>query len=281
MKVLGVHVLCLMVAFVVLSVPEPSEGSRPTPIWEYVKSCMINVTEDLGEGKKRARSYCCEGWRSMVTSSGQLRACTEYVGEDNVTNSSSGLSTLAEWKKVAEEVNEIHEHLLPMLSSGQSLGAIQEEIKKNQEAVLYLEGKVNQSEARVKELDTVLQQVLVKTGYIIDPVESPCSKATCTNHPGAVCMVVSKCRRDYPVFWDPTTFTPIDDCETAEGQCPPETVECDLSLCDGLSCPSLKNASCIVEQDCCFIMWQTSEGELVECPDGGLVGEGRVKRSAC
>lgn len=279
MKVLVVHVLCLLVAFVVLSVPELSEGSsRPTPNWEYVKSCMINVTEDLGNGRKRERSYCCEGWRSMVTSSGQLRACTEYVGEDNVTNSLSGVSTLAEWKKVAEEVNGIHKHILPMLSSGSTLGAVQEEIEKN---VLDLEGKVNQSEARVKELEAVLKEALVKFGFITDPVESPCSKATCTNHPGAVCMVVSKCRRDYPVFWNITTFTPIDDCETAEGQCPLQTVKCDQSLCSGLSCPSLKNASCIVEQECCFRMWQTSEGDLVECPEGGLVGDGRGKRSAC
>ena len=280
MKVLGVHVLSLLVTFIILSVPEAS-GNRVTPNWSYVKSCVINVSEDLGHGRKRERSYCCEGWRSMVNSSGQLHACSEYIGEDNVTNSSSVLSTLAEWKKVAEEVNGIHEHLLPMLSSGGTLGTVQDEIQKNQEAVLYLEGKVNQSEARVKELEAALEEVLAKSGYITDPVESPCSTATCTNHPDAVCLVVSKCRKDYPVFWNLNTFTPIEDCETAEEQCPPRSVECDQSLCDGLSCTTLNNASCIVEQECCFILWQTSEGDVVECPDGGLVGDGRKKRSAC
>lgn len=280
MKVLlGVEVLRLLVAFVLLSAPEPSESTPKIgkPNWSYVESCIINVTEDLGGEMKRERSYCCEGWRSMLANSGQLHSCSNRIGEDNVTDDSAGLSTLEEWKKVSEEVNEIHERL----SSVGSLDRIQKEIDKNLARVRYLERKVNESEDRVKELGKVLEQFLGHSGVITNLAESPCYTATCINHPDAVCFAFSKCTKDYPVFMDLNTYSLIDDCQTADGQCLPRAPICDQSLCNGRSCPALTNASCIVDEECCLTLWQTVDGETVQCPgtEGGVEGDGRRKRS--
>ena len=281
MKVLlCVEVLRLLVAVVLLSAPKPSESypENPKPNWSHVKSCIINVTEDLGGGRKRERSYCCEGWRSVVVSSGQLRSCSNYIG-DNVTDDSAGLSTLEVWKKVSEEVNETRKRVTELSKDG-LLDRIQEEIDKNLKEVRKLEIKLNESEDRVKELGKVLEQTLGNSGVITNPpVDSPCYTATCTNHPEAVCLAVSKCAKDYPVFMDRNTYSLIDDCQTADGQCLPRAPTCDQSLCNGRSCPALTNATCIVDLECCLTMWRTVDGEAVQCPGGGLEGDGRRKRS--
>lgn len=275
---LGVEVFPLLV-FVFLSAAKASESAQATPNWSYVRSCAINVTEDLGGGMKRERSYCCEGWRSIMTNSGQLRSCSSYVGEDNATNDTAGLSTLAEWKKVSEEVKDIHERLFVDSSVG-SLGAMQKEIDRYENRIQYLEGQVNEFEDTVKEVGRILGEVLGISVLSPNPSEDPCSTATCINHPDAVCLAISKCRRDYPIFMDLNTYSIIDNCETMDGQCLPRAPACDGSLCNGLSCPSLANATCVTDEECCLTLWQTTEGEILQCPDGGVDGDDRRRRSA-
>lgn len=272
---LGVEVLALMV-IVVLFAPEPSEGAREIDpgIWSNTKSCIINITENLGDGKKRERSYCCEGWRSMVTKSGQISSCSSYVGVDNITSDSDGLSTLAEWEKISKEVQDTHKRLFPH-SSIDSLDAMREEIDMYQKVLQYLEEQVEEHEDRLKTWGTVLDISIFNPS----PTEDPCFTASCINHPDAVCLTVSKCSRDYPVFMDRNTFSLIDDCQTIDGQCLPRPPSCNSSLCNGRSCPSLTNATCVVDDECCIALWQTVEGVIVQCPDGGVQKEGRRKRS--
>lgn len=272
---LGVDVLVLLV-IVVLFAPESSEGTEEIDpgIWSDTKSCIINISENLGDGKKRERSYCCEGWRSMMTNSGQIRSCSSYVGIDNVTSDSDGLSTYAEWKKISKEVRDIHERLF-LHSSIDSLDAMQNEIDMHKKVVQYLEGLVEDHENRLKTLGTVLE---IST-FNPDPTQDPCFTASCINHPDAVCLTFSKCSRDYPVFMDINTFNLIEDCQTIDGQCLPQPPSCNSSLCNGQSCPSLTNATCIVDEECCITLWQTLEGDIVQCPDGGVQKGGRRKRS--
>ena len=275
MKVqLGVEVLALMV-IVVIFATEPSEGTRQIDpgIWRNTKSCIINITENLGGGRKRERSYCCEGWRSMMTNSGQISSCSSYVGVDNITSDSDGLSTHAEWKKISKEVRDIHDRLF-LQSSIDSLDEMQKEIDRYQKVLQYLEGKVEEHENRLKTFGTVLDISIFNP----PPTEDPCFTATCIDHPDAVCLTVSKCSRDYPVFMDINTFNLIDDCRTIDGECLPRPPSCNSSLCNGLSCPSLTNATCIVDEECCIALWQTVEGDIVQCPDGGVQKEGRRKR---
>ena len=99
---------------------------------------------------------------------------------------------------------------------------------------------------------------------------NPCSGLNCTNHPDAVCAVVTRCGVDIPVFLndigevvDCGNHRPLEDLEI--GTC---GNLCTSDPCAGQTCPEFPSALCLTSACGCKPLWLLETGVRVNCTSG-------------
>ena len=243
---------------------------RSDPNWPVVESCFINVTEKIGGSVLQDRLYCCEGWITREDNSGNLVHCSVYVGKNG---SNSDLITLSEWQETVKEVQKLQEEITPLASllvgqaGGDPMVAVREEVKNYSGVVNDLKDMADRAEERVRHLEELLG--LNKA--------DPCASATCPEHPGAICTVVSsKCGKQRTVFINEVG----EQLDCGNNDCPIED-ECDYNPCENVTCRDYPDAVCLVVS-CCEdydeISWYLN-GEYIKCPNEVRETSKRKKRS--
>ena len=101
--------------------------------------------------------------------------------------------------------------------------------------------------------------------FTFDPI-SPCANLSCAGVDNAICAVVAKCGRQFPVFLDPKGQL----AECTNSQMSVEeitcTVPCQVDPCAGnVSCPLYPEAMCFISECDCTALWLLPTGVEVNC----------------
>lgn len=119
---------------------------------------------------------------------------------------------------------------------------------------------------------------------VVDPYQesNPCRGLICSNHPDAICAVVSKCGRDIPLFLDQSGGKV--DCGNEDGSVPDiNSLSCNgictSNPCQDQICQANPLAVCLVRACDCTPMWFLETGEKIDCSTGENIPRKRRQTS--
>ena len=127
----------------------------------------------------------------------------------------------------------------------------------------------------------------VECNQIVDPYQqnNPCRGLTCTNHPDAICAVITRCGRDIPLFIDQSGRKV--DCNDDSGSGSVPDIDslscggvCTSNPCQGQTCQANPSAMCLIRSCDCSPMWFVETGEQIDCSTGEPIPPRRRRQTS-
>ena len=216
---------------------------------------------DRDPAERQITRRCCEGW---YTPQGKALCSAKHNSDvpQQLKNCDKCSKELRDLKERVERFEKLFKSRPHDISGLEKQVEILEKFNRNHiERISVMEGQILNLTIEMSHI-VAQQQGMIEERSATLPSD-PCYGLTCPDHPGAMCLVTTRCGQDVAVFVDENFHTV--NCNT-DGLCdllPP--TYCTTDPCQGLICNGFPEAFCVVADCDCTPTFMLPDGSKPLC----------------